>query len=218
MGKILAIIGILLVVVIAAGVLGAFLWWQHYKTTPAYSIALLVDAAQRNDMDAVDKIVDSDKIVDNFATLVSEKAAGRYGAALSNSVRKQIEALVPGLLPAIKQQVRDGVAARVKEISQNADKKPFIVVALGVPYLVNISTEGDKARATAVIRDQQVELDMQRDGDGWKVVAVHDDALLQRIVDEVIKGLPAIGAGNELDLRKQLKKLPRGLPPLPGLR
>ena len=218
MGRILAVIGILFVVIIVGAVLGAFLWWQHYKTTPAYSIALLVDAAQRNDTVAVEKIVDTDKIVDNFSTQVTEKAAGRYGAALSNSVRKQIEALVPSLLPALKQQVRDGVAARVKEISQNADKKPFIVVALAVPYVVNITTEGDKAKASAVIREQQVELELQRDGDAWKVVAVHDDALLQRIVDEVIKGLPAIGAGDELDLRKQLKKLPRGLPPFPGLR
>ena len=47
--------------------MGAFLWWQHYQTTPAYSLAVLVDAAQRNDMTGVDKIVDTDKIVDNFA-------------------------------------------------------------------------------------------------------------------------------------------------------
>ena len=43
---------------------GAFLSWHHYQTTPTYSLALLVDAAQRNDMPDVDKVMDTDKIVD----------------------------------------------------------------------------------------------------------------------------------------------------------
>ena len=59
----LAILGSLLAcLVVALGV--AFLSWRHYQTTPTYSLALLVDAAQRNDMPDVDKIVDTDKIVE----------------------------------------------------------------------------------------------------------------------------------------------------------
>jgi hypothetical protein len=211
--KVLAILGIGVLVVLLGVAVGVFFWWQHYKTTPAYSLALLVDAAQRNDMATVDKIVDTDKIVDNFAAQVTEKAAGRYGAALSATVRKQIEALVPSLLPAIKQSVRDGVAARVKEISENnAGQKPFIIVALALPYVVNITENGDTAKATAIVHDQRAECDMQRDGDGWKVVAVRDDTLVQRIVDQVIKDLPAIGQGDEQVIRKSLKNLPRNLP------
>ncbi|HEY0384430.1 MAG TPA: hypothetical protein VGC64_00395, partial [Pyrinomonadaceae bacterium] len=45
---------LLLVLLILAGLLlglaiGFFFWWRSYKTGPAYSLALLVDAAQRND-------------------------------------------------------------------------------------------------------------------------------------------------------------------------
>src|SRR5450432_455573 len=126
-GKVLAILGLLLVGLILAVAVGGFLWWHHYQTTPPYSLALLVDAAQRNDLPDVDKIVDTDKIVDNFTGQVIEKAAGRYGGALSGEVSKAIRARVPALLPAIKQQVRDAVAARVKEISASADQKPFFV-------------------------------------------------------------------------------------------
>jgi len=198
-----------------AGV-GAYFWWQHYKTTPAYSIALLADAAQRNDQTTVDQLIDSDKIADAFALEVSEKAANRYGSVLKDSLRKQINELLPSLLPVIKQQVHDGVAARVKQISESADKKPFIVIALGVPYVVNITTAGDRAQAKAQLRDQHFEVEMQRDGDAWKVVAVHDDALVQQVVDEVIKSLPAIGG--DLDPRKRFKKLAGNLSPLPGLR
>jgi hypothetical protein len=211
-GKILAILGIGALVLFLCVAAGAFFWWRHYKTTPAYSLALLVDAAQRNDMATVDKIVDTDKIVDNFAVKVTEKTAGRYGAALSNSVRKQIESRVPSLLPAIRQSVRDGIAARVKEISENAKQKPFIIVAVALPSFVNITENGDAAKATVTIHDSRVEGEMQRAGQAWKIVAVQDDALVQRIVDQVIKDLPAIGQGDEQVIRKSLKNLPRNLP------
>jgi len=210
--KVLAILGIGVLVVYLGVAAGAFFWWRHYKTTPAYSLALLVDAAQRNDMATVDKIVDTDKIVDNFAAKVTEKTAGRYGAALSNSMRQQIESRVPSLLPAIRPSVRDGIAARVKEISENAKQKPFIIVALALPYFVNIAENGDAAKATVIIHDSRVEGEMQRDGQTWKIVAVQDDALVQRIVDQIIKDLPAIGQGDEQVIRKSLKNLPRNLP------
>ena len=210
--KVLAILGIGALVVFLCVAAGAFFWWQHYKTTPAYSLALLVDAAQRNDMATVDKIVDTDKIVDNFAAKVTEKTAGRYGVALSNSMRKQIESRVPSLLSAIRQSVRDGIAARVKEISENAQQKPFIIVAVALPFFVNITENGDTAKATMIIHDSRVEGEMQRDDQAWKLVAVQDDALVQRIVDQVIKDLPAIGEGDQGVIRKNLKNLRRNLP------
>jgi hypothetical protein len=206
--KVLAILGLLVVGLVLALAVGAFLWWQHYQTTPPYSLALLVDAAQRNDMPGVDKVIDTDKIVDNFAGLVIEKAAGRYGGALNGEVNKTIKARVPALLPNIKQQVRDSLAARVKEISAKADQKPFFVIALAMPYFVNVTTVGDKAGATLTIHDQQVRMDLERSGDIWRVVAVQDDALLQRMVDEVIKELPAIGPGTESEIRKHTRTPP----------
>jgi len=89
---------------------------------------------------------------------------------------------------------------------------------LAVPYVVNITNEGDRAKAAALIHDQQVELEMQRSGDGWRVVAVHDDALVQRLMDEVVKTLPGLGGDDNSDLGKRLKKLQRSLPSLPSLR
>jgi hypothetical protein len=212
-GKILAVLGITAVAVLLLVAGGIFFWWQHYKTTPAYSLALLVDAAQRDDMATVDTIVDTDKVVDNFASEVIDKAAGRYGLALGASTRKQIEALTPKLLPAIKETTRAAVAARVKDISQQANQKPFVLVALGIPYLVNVVTSDDTAKASAVVRDQRVELDLARAGDRWKVVAFKDDALVQRALDQVIKSLPAIGLGSDLKI-PGAGKHGLGLPPL----
>lgn len=207
-GRVVAVLGLLLVALVLALAVGAFLWWQHYQTTPSYSLALLVDAAQRNDMPGVDKIVDTDKLVDHFAGQVMDKAAGRYGGALSGEVTKTIRARVPALLPQIKQQVRDALAARIKEISAKADQKPFFVIALAVPYFVNVTTAGDKASATANNHDQQVKMDLERSGDVWRVVAVQDDALVERMVDEVIKELPAIAPGIGSEIRKSTRTPP----------
>jgi hypothetical protein len=191
--KILAVLGITVLVMLSLAAGGVFFWWQHYKTTPAYSLALLIDAAQHDDMTTVDTIIDSEKVVDNFAGEVANKAAGRYGLALGPGTRKQIEAVTPTLLPIIRENARAALTARVKDISQQANRKPFVLVALGIPYLVNIAVSGDTAKATALVHDQQVELDMARAGTGWKIVAFRDDALVQRAVDQVIKNLPVIG-------------------------
>src|SRR6267143_89148 len=200
--RVLTIIALLLIVLVLLAAGGGFLWWQYYQATPAYSLALLVDAAQHNDLPGVDKIVDTDKIVDNFATQVSDKAAGRYGGALSGEVSKAIRVRMPALLPIIKQQVRDAVALRVKEISVNADQRPFFVIAAAIPYFVKITTIGDKASAIADIRDRQIRMDLERSGDVWRVVAMQDEALVQRLVDEFIKELPSIGQGIDSDIRK----------------
>jgi hypothetical protein len=44
--RVLAILMGLVVVVVVAAAVGGFLWWRHYQTTPAYTLTLLVDAAQ----------------------------------------------------------------------------------------------------------------------------------------------------------------------------
>ncbi len=115
--KIVAALGVIVVLVAVLAAAGGFLWWRHYRTTPAYSLALLVDAVQRNDVTVVNEIVDIDKIVDSLAAEVTEKSVARYGGTLGAQQRRRVEALVPGLLPGVKQNVRDSLVKRLQEIS-----------------------------------------------------------------------------------------------------
>ena len=213
LGKVLAILGICVIVGMLPVVGSVFLWWQHYKTTPAYSLALLIDAAQRDDMATVESIIDTDQVVQNFAGEVTDKAASRYGLALGRGAREQIAAMTPRLLPRIREDVSNALTARVKEISTRAERKPFILVALSVPYLVNVAENGDAAKATALVQNQSIEFDMQRAANGWKVVAYRDEALVQRAIDQVIKDLPAVGAGGDGKTSEGHKAI-KGLPPL----
>jgi hypothetical protein len=191
--KVPAVLGVIVAAMVVLAAAGAYLWWAHYKTTPAYSLALLVDAAQRDDMATVDQQVDTDKILNDLAAKVTEKAVSRYGSILSSPARSRLEGLINSLLPGVKQTVRDVFAKRVQEISHKSEHKPFAVVAIGLPYFVNITTKGDTAKIVTVPRDRLVELTMERYGERWKVTAIKDDPIVQRIVDELIGDLPAIG-------------------------
>ena len=55
-GRVLAIIGIIIVVVLLGTAAGVYFWWQHYKAQPAYMLALLVDAAQRDDNQEIERM------------------------------------------------------------------------------------------------------------------------------------------------------------------
>ncbi|HEY0546726.1 MAG TPA: DUF2939 domain-containing protein [Pyrinomonadaceae bacterium] len=216
--KILGIIAVVLVLLIVGVVVGGYFWWQSYKTKPAYSLALLVDAVQRNDTAAFDQIVDTDKIVDNFVPQVTDKALGRYSSALTAPLRSQIESLIPTLLPGVKQKVHEEVVAQVKELGARAEGKPFVLVAIGLPYVVDIKQDNDTAKVGVNLKDRPVTLTMQRNGERWKIVSITDETLAARIVDSIAKDLPAVGSQLEKEVRKNLKKnLPGGLPNVPLL-
>lgn len=208
----LFVIAPLALIVIIVG--GFLLWWQSYKSTPAYSLALLVDAVQRNDQSDFDQLVDTDKIVENFVPQVTEKALGTYAAALTSAFREQVTSLVPTLMPQVKQVVRDEFTGQVKELAARAEGKPFILIALGMPYEVDIKEDDDKAEATVKLKDRQVVLTMLRNGERWKIVAVKDDAMATRIVEKIASNLPSLDKNNlEKEVRKRLKNLPN----IPGV-
>src|SRR6266478_3556192 len=72
-GRVLGFIAIVLVVVIVGALAGGYFWWRHYQTQPAYALALLVDAAQRNDGAEIDRLLDLDKITTDFVSQVKAR-------------------------------------------------------------------------------------------------------------------------------------------------
>jgi hypothetical protein len=202
--------GLLLLVVVVAAV-GGFLWWRNYQTTPSYTLALLIDAAQRNDASEFEKRINDDEIAKNMVASVSQKAAGRYGLAMNSSVQSQIERQVPSLLPRLKQTIHDEVVKQIKEFAAKSQPQPFILLVVGVPRLVTVTTEGDTAKVKAPLSDRTIEMTMQRDADRWKVTEFKDDVVVQRVVDNVMKELPAIGSidSNNPLFKKPQRRRPR---------
>jgi hypothetical protein len=205
--KVLAVLFVLVLVAIAGVTIGGYFWWRHYQATPAYSLALMIDAAQRDDLPELEKRLDDEQIVSNMVTAVSQKAQARYGLQLTGPFRTQIDKMVPTLLPRLRQTIHEEIAKTIKEFSAQAQPKPFVIVALAVPSLVTFTGEGDIARAGTVFNGRTVQLTMRRDGDRWKVTEFKDDRLVQRAVDSIMKDLPAIGAVPDLPI--DLFKRPR---------
>ncbi len=200
--KVLAFIAAFLIVMVLIAAVGIFLWWRYYQTTPAYSVALIIDAAQNNQMDEFDKRINDEEIAKRMIANVSQKVSARYGVAINASIQKEIDNLMPRLMPKVKQTIHEETAKEIKEFATKTSPKPFVVVALAVPSFVEITTQGDTAKATSKLNDRTIEIGMQRDSDRWKVVEVNDDVLVQRIVDSLMKELPAIGGNTVLDLVK----------------
>ena len=172
--------------------LGAYFWWQSYKKSPGYSLALLVDAAQRDDMQTVEQMVDSDRVVQSLTPQVVDSAlasAGGMGALAAP--RRQIEAALPQLLPGLRAEVRQEIAGGIKNAAdQVGDDPPFFLLALAVPRVAeSITEEGDNATVTLKRDDHVTELAMLRDGERWKLVGIRDERLAANIAGRIVGSL-----------------------------
>ena len=202
--RLLFLVPIFLLVVCA---FAAIIWWQYYKTTPAYSVALLVDAAQRNDTAAFDEVFDVEQVVKSFAS----EAAQNKGVDLPAWLDSGLHMVSPRVIETIKPIVREGVRRRIHELGAQSDGKPFLFTALGVFLRANVIKEDNKAIATITNREQTLELRLERTDRNWKVVSVKDDALAERIMADIANELP--GRIPPSRLTKPLTDiLPTGIP------
>jgi hypothetical protein len=99
-------------------------------------------------------------------------------------------------------------------VTARAEGKPFFLIALTIPYIVDVQREGDTATVKAKRGERDIELSMQRTPEKrWKVVGVKDAELARRIVDDIARYLPAVGGDMENEIRRQIdKRLPGILP------
>jgi flagellar basal body-associated protein FliL len=212
LGRVLAIIGIVLVLFIVAIAAGGYFWWQHYKSQPAYTLALLVDAAQRNDNQEMDRILDIDKITEN---LVADVRARLTGTTLLNSILpSQADQVAANLTPQLKETLREILPGEIQRLTEPAKGKPFILIALSVPYFADVKQNGETATADLKLKDEQVQLSMQQAGNAWRIQSIKDDRLATIIADAAQKSLSQRGSQLQDELRKQLKdwKLPSASP------
>lgn len=200
-----------------AGFAAVLSLWQYYKTTPAYSLALLVDAAQRNDAAALDRVIDMEAVVDNFVSQVEQRTAGVPDSDVAASLRTQLQSLAPGVTESVKQIVKEEIRNQINEMAGSTGARPFFLTALAIPFKANIIESGGRAKATISSRGSQAELHMERrSGSHWRVISMRDDALAERIVKNIVKDLPRSGSQVNQELRKQLREnLPGTLPKLP---
>lgn len=211
--KLSGIVAVVLIGILLAALAGGYYWWRGYQQRPAYTLALLVDAAQRDDAQAIEQYADLDRISSSFIPQVITEARRRFNApeGVENLARGQYEDAVTRLTPGLRQNVRDEVMRQAREAGARAANVPFIVIALAVPYVVDsVREEGNNATVALKIGERNVELTMERNNDRWKIVGARDEALAARIVNDAMERTGGANAGLTRDLLRNIPGLNPG--------
>src|SRR6185436_17975388 len=127
---ILTTVGILLSLIVA-GIVGGYLYWQSFKDTPQYSLALLVDAARRDDQAQVDEFVAINSVVDEFMPQITGKAIELYGRGLPPQTIARVARVAEPMMPALKQRARVQLPSLIRKKAERFESVPFAAMVLG---------------------------------------------------------------------------------------
>ena len=220
--RVLAIAGIVLLLILAVVGLGSFLYYQSLKDTPQYSLALLVDAAKRDDKPEIDRLVNIDTVVDDFVPQITNKAVEMYGRGLPPAIIGKVAKLATPLFPALKQRARAELPRVIRDRTQRFGNVPFFAMVLGAEKYLNITVKGDTALVKSKLPEHTLEMTMRRIDGRWQIAGVKDEKLAtdiaravgQQIITIAIGGLnkesaDTLGVGNLADLLRQAEELVR---------
>lgn len=192
--KVLTVLAVVSLLILLIGGIGAFFYWQSVKKTPQYSLALLVDAARRDDKEKVAQIVDTEAVANAFIPQITDKAVELYGRGLPKDKLARIAGIAAPLIPAIKDRAREELPKLIVEKTKPIEKVPYWMIALGAERGVDIKINGDTATVKSKIPDRPLELTMKREGDLWKIIKVTDEPLARRIAERVGQELIALSS------------------------
>ncbi len=217
--RLFLIAGTVAVTTIVAVMAAGFLYYQSFKGTPQYSLALLVDAAKRNDSSEMASLIDTDAIVDDFMPQVTSKAVELYGRGQSPDVLQKVAKLALPLLPAIKDRAKAELPRVIRERTDRFGYVPFFAMVMGAEEYLEITVTGNIAVIQSKIAERPLEIKMRRNGARWQIVGVRDEQLATAIARKVGQEIMAIavgggrnatdqfGIGNLTDLLRQAEEL-----------
>lgn len=203
--KFFKVVGVIFLCVLIAGVAGGYFYWRNLKTTPQYSLALLIDAARRDDQKAIDMLVDTDVIIDDFVPQITDKAVELYGRGVAPATIQKLERAAAPFLPALKERAKSELPGLIREKTQKFDSIPFWVIAIGAEKYLDISQDQEKAFVKSKLPDKPLDLTLKRNGAKWQVIAIKDEVLARRIAEKV--GQDLINVAQKDGLKKVGEKL-----------
>ena len=183
--KVLKILGVALGLILVIGAIGGYIYWQSLKKTPQYSLALIVDAARRDDQKAIDELIDTNEAVDDFMPQITGKAIELYGRNLPPATLAKVAQIAAPVLPVVKQRARTEIPNLVREKTKKFESVPFWAIVVGADRFLDITQETDKAFVKSKMLDRPLELILKRNGDRWQVIGLKDEELAKRIAEKI---------------------------------
>lgn len=194
---------VVIAVTVIIAISGFSLYWMSLRSTPQYSLALIVDAAKRNDRQTMDRLVDMDEVVDDFLPQIIDKAVELYGRGMAPDLIQRVARIALPVMPAIKDRARAELPGAIRQKTSELGNVPFPAMVLAADRYLDIGVNGDQATVKSKLPDQQFEIRMKREGDRWKIVGVTDEklatAIASRVGQEII-GIAVNGQGSEKSL------------------
>lgn len=215
----IAIAGFVVLGLVLVGGIAFAIYYQSLKSTPQYSLALLVDAAKRDDRSEIAALVDIDAVVEDFVPQITTKAVELYGRGQSPELIRKIARIALPLLPAVKERARAELPRVIRERTERFGSVPFFAMVVGANRYLNISTEGEIATVRSKLADHPLELRMKRSGDRWQIVGIKEEqvatAIARRIGEQVMvvangggrQAADQYGMGNLADLLREAEEL-----------
>jgi hypothetical protein len=181
----LKIAAAVLAVLVVGTVIGCFAYWQYLITTPQYSLALLVDAAKRDDQPTVGELVDSDAVIDDMLPQVVNKAIEIYGRGMTPTAIARLTQIAQPLIPTAKQRAREQLPMLIQRQTSKFGDVAFPLMVVGAGRFLDIRVEGDTAYIKSKNPENTTEAKMVRNGDRWKITGVRDDRLAAEIAQRI---------------------------------
>jgi hypothetical protein len=201
---------VVLGLVLVAGI-SAIVYYQGLKKTPQYSLALLIDAAKRDDKTEIATLVDIDAVVEDFLPQITNKAVELYGRGQPPEVLKKVARLALPLLPAVKERARAELPRVIRERTKKFGSVPFFAMVMGADKYLDIAVDGETAVVKSKLPEHQFEVKMKRSGDRWKMATAIARKVGQEIMAVAVgggkKAADEFGIGNLTELLKQAEEL-----------
>lgn len=189
------IAGFVLLGLVAVAAVGASFYYQSLKKTPQYSLALLVDAAKRDEKVELGNLLDIDAVIDDFVPQITTKAVELYGRGQPPEVLKKVARLALPLLPALKERARAELPRVIRERTKKFDSVPFFAMVLGADKYLDIEINGEIATVKSKLPEHRFEVKMKRNGDRWQIVGFREEQLATAIARRVGQEIMAIAVG-----------------------
>jgi len=198
MGRIARLIFIALIALLGISCSAGYFYWRSLKQTPQYSLALLIDAARRDDKSAVNNLVDTNAVVDDFMPQIMSSAVSMYGRGLPAQTIANLAIVAQPIIPALKDRAQLELPRVIRERTEKFDRVPFAAIVMGAERYLDISVAGDTAEVKSKIEDKPLELKMKRAGDHWIVIGFRDQELSDKIARTVGQQIIAVASGAKI--------------------
>lgn len=179
--KIYALVFILFV---SAAVISLSIFWHFKRQSPEYSLARLVKAANGNDEQLFNQLVDLEAVTADFLPQLSSAARELYGRGYDSKILSEAEMLVSTLTPLIADRIRPIVRRQIAEQTRPLERVPLPVMVIAAQEYLEIEKSGDSATVRINNAPDSMIL-MQRRGNNWVITGYKNKTLAREIARQL---------------------------------